>query len=93
MLTLGYDARKGKYVGTWIDSMGGSLWEYEGALDATGKILTLETEGACPTTPDTLTRFREEIELKGPDRRHFTSFMLGDDGQWITAITIDYTRT
>jgi hypothetical protein len=46
--TVGYDPQKKKYVGTWVDSVTPYLWTYEGSLDASGRILTLETEGRIP---------------------------------------------
>jgi len=45
VMTLGYDSQKKKYVGTWIASMDGHLWKYEGTVDDSGKVLTLNTEG------------------------------------------------
>ena len=42
ILVLGYDPDKARYVGMWFDSMTSHLWTYEGTLDASGKILTLE---------------------------------------------------
>lgn len=83
--TLGYDAQKQKYQATWVDSMTGRLWQYEGAVDPSGKILTLETEGTCPMmSPGKTTRFREVIELQDADHKVFTSSMLAEDGQWVT---------
>ena len=86
-MTLGYDADKKKYVGTWVDSMTGHLWQYEGTMDAAGKTLTLESEGTCPMRPGKLTKFREVMELKDKDHKTFTSSMQGDDGQWVTMMT------
>ncbi len=57
--TLGYDPVKGKFVGTWIYSMSPYLWTYEGSLDATGKILSLEGRGPKPETPGELARYRD----------------------------------
>ncbi len=91
-MTLGYDAEAQKYVGTWVDSMTGHMWKYEGAVDPSGKILTLETEGACPMRPGKLTRFKEVIELKSNDLKTFTSSMMGDDGQWVTMMISEATR-
>ena len=72
--------------------MDSHLWQYEGTLDATGKILTLETEGACPTAPRKLTKFKEVIEIKDRNHRVFTSSMEGEDGKWVTAMVCHYTR-
>src|SRR5688572_23347061 len=35
IMTLGYDPRTKRYVGTWIGSMMTHLWIYDGELDAT----------------------------------------------------------
>jgi hypothetical protein len=44
-MTLGYDPKKGKFVGTFIASMMTHLWKYEGTLNAARTVLTLDTEG------------------------------------------------
>lgn len=41
MLTLGFDAAKGKYVGTWFGSMMDNLWVYEGEVEPDGRTLSL----------------------------------------------------
>jgi hypothetical protein len=92
ILTLGYDPDKKKFVGTWIDSMGSYLWNYVGTVDATGKILTLETEGPCPTEPGKNSKFREVTEFKSADHRVFTSSIQQDDGTWHTMVTIHSRR-
>jgi hypothetical protein len=86
-LTLGYDPEKQKYVGTWVDSMTGRLWNYEGAVDASGKSLTLETEGTCPMRPGKLTKFKEVLEVKDKNHKLFSSSMQDENGQWVTMMT------
>jgi hypothetical protein len=80
------------YVGTWVDSMTSYLWTYQGAVDDTGKVLTLETRGPCPQAPGKLSQFREVIEIKSADHRTFTSSMLQDDGKWTTLVNIQFWR-
>jgi hypothetical protein len=91
-LTLGFDEKKKKYVGTWVDSMSSHLWSYEGTLDPSGRILSLETEGPQPDDPAKTAKFREVTEFKSDDHRVFTSSRLNPDGQWATMLTIHFRR-
>lgn len=88
ILTLGYDAAKSKYVGTWVDSMTGTLWVYEGTVSEDGNTLTLETEGPCPMHGGKVMSFKEVTEFKGPDEKVFTSSMKGADGEWTKVVSI-----
>ncbi len=87
LMTLGFDTEKQKYVGTWVDSMTGQLWKYEGTVAPGSNALTLESEGTCPMNPGKLMKFREVVELKDKDHKVFTSSILGDDGKWMTMMT------
>jgi uncharacterized protein DUF1579 len=92
VMTLGYDAQKKKYVGTWVDSMTSHMWHYEGTVDASGKILTLNSEGPCPCNPGQVVKVREVVEFKNKDHRVFTSSMQGPDGKWNTVVTVNSWR-
>lgn len=92
VLTLGYDGEKKNYVGTWIDSMTGYLWKYEGTMDEAGTKLTLDTEGPCPMQGGKICKFKESLEFKDNDHRVFTSRIQGDDGEWKVLMTMTSTR-
>jgi hypothetical protein len=83
-MTLGYDAAKKRYVGTMIDSMMPKMWQYEGSLDESGKILTLETTGPCPMRGGAMTDFKEIVEFKSDTHRTFTSMFKDEKGEWVT---------
>lgn len=91
LMTLGYDPARKRFVGTWVGSMMTHLWVYDGALDADGRVLTLETEG-----PDfasgKLAKYRDVIELVSDDERRLTSHTLGEDGQWRQFMSATYRR-
>jgi hypothetical protein len=89
---LGYDAKREKFVATTIDSMSDYQWRYEGTLDATGKILTLEADGPAPYDPSQKIRMREVYEMKTPDHKVFTVSSRGQDGRWATVATIQFHR-
>lgn len=85
--TIGYDADKKKYVGTWVDSMLGHLWQYVGSFDESGKILTLEAEGPNFMTGKGTALYRDVYEFKSADHILATSFAKDDDGKWVQFVT------
>jgi hypothetical protein len=92
VMTLGYDPRKQRYVGTWVGSMMTHLWFYEGALDETGKVLTLDTEGPDFATEGKLAKYQDIITLEDDGRRVLTSRMLTEDGTWKPIMSAEYRR-
>lgn len=92
VLTIGYNSETGKYQGTWVDTVSDLLWIYEGTLDATRKILTLEAEGPNMMDPAAgRTRYRDVIEFKSDEHRTLTSFALVD-GEWVQFVTANYRK-
>ena len=91
--TIGYDAAKKKYVGTWVDSMMHYMWQYEGHVDASGKKLLLVAEGPNFMDQGKLARFRDSYEFRTPDLIVATSEMKGEDGKWVTFMTGEIKRS
>ena len=93
LLTLGYDTQKKQFVGTFISSMATHMMVYDGRLDASEKVVTLNTEGPSMTDPQKVVRFRDAMEIQSDDRRILTSEILSEDGNWRKVMTIRYRRT
>jgi hypothetical protein len=93
IMTIGYDPEKKRYVGTWIGSMMPQLWLYDGFLDASGKVLTLASEGPSMAGDGTKANYRDVIEFRSDDRRVLTAHMQGDNGEWTAFMTAHYRRT
>jgi Protein of unknown function (DUF1579) len=91
-MTIGYDPARKKYVGTFIGSMMTHQWVYEGEVDATGKKLTLDTEGPDFATEGKTTKYKDAIEFLSDDHRTLTSHMLGEDGKYHLFMTAHYRR-
>ena len=92
VVTLGYDPLRKRFTGTFIHSMMSYLWLYDGELDGTRRILTLESTGPAMAGPDTTARYRDVIEIVGESERLFTSYALQDDGNWHQFMSARYTR-
>lgn len=82
--TIGYDAKKKKYVGTWIDSLNGNMWHYTGAIEKNGTKIVLEADGPDMVDPDKTTKYRDAYEFKSKDEIIVTSSMQMPDGSWST---------
>lgn len=92
IMTLGYDSQKKRYVGTWVGSMMTHLWIYDGSVEASQDVLTLEAEGPGMSPEETLARYRDVIEFKSDDLRVLTSDILRGDGTWERFMTATYRR-
>jgi hypothetical protein len=92
LTTLGFDLRTQHFVGTFMAGMMTHLWSYTGYLDATGKILTLDTLGPN-FTDGSMSRYRDIYEIIDANNRILRSEMLFGEGQWIGFMKAHYRRT
>jgi hypothetical protein len=97
LMTLGYDPAKKRYIGAWVGSMMTHMWIYNGQLDPTGKVLTLDCEGPSWTPEGKIVegktaKYQDIIEFKSDDHRVLRSQSLGDDGKWTQFMEAHYRR-
>jgi hypothetical protein len=92
IMTLGFDPQTKRFVGTFIASMMTHLWPYNGTLDASGKVLTLDSEGPSIAGDGTMAKYQDIIEFLSDDHRTLSSQYLGPDGQWIPFMKAHYRR-
>ncbi|MEM9372876.1 MAG: DUF1579 family protein, partial [Planctomycetota bacterium] len=64
VLTLGFDPRRGRFVGTWIGSPFAHLWVYEGVLEVSSDTLTLDTRGPAFEDPAMLIDYQDIVTLE-----------------------------
>ena len=98
VLTLGFDAAKKRFIGTWVGSMMAHLWIYDGELDPSRKMLSLYAEGPAfdekgNIDASKMARYRDAIEMQADGSRIFTGSMQGPDGQWQTFMTSHYRKS
>ncbi|HEY0491018.1 MAG TPA: DUF1579 domain-containing protein [Telluria sp.] len=92
IVTLGYDPLRKRFTGTFIHSMMSYLWHYDGELDGTRRILTLESTGPGMNGEGATARYRDVIDIVDASHRLLTSLTLRDDGMWQEFMTARYTR-
>ncbi len=89
----GYDAKKGKYVGTWVDSMSSEITLMEGDFDSKTNTLTMTTKGTEPASGKPYDARMSSVH-KDKDTRVFTMSMKTDQtgGEFIKIMEITYVR-
>ena len=92
IMTLGYDPASKQFVGSFIASVMTHLWVYHGTLDATSRVLTLDTEGPGFTGEGPLVKYQDIIEFVTDDHRTLSSQTLGPDGKWVRFMEAHYHR-
>jgi len=91
-MTLGYDPAQKRFVGNFVGSMMTHMWVYNGSLDASGKVLTLDTEGPDFSGAPGLVAYQDIIEFKSDDHRILSSQLRDKDGNWQKFMTANYYR-
>ena len=93
IMTLGFDPRTKRFVGTFIASVMTHLWPYSGTLDAAEKVLTLDSEGPSFAGDDSMSKYQDIIEFISDDHRILSSQFLGPNGAWVPFMKSHYRRT
>lgn len=93
IITLGFDPRIGRFVGTFVGSVMANLWVYEGSLDETGNMVILDAEGPSFTQDGGLSKYQDSMELVDDDHRILRSQVLTPEGNWHHFMTSHYYRT
>lgn len=92
VMTVGYDPAKQHFVGSWVDTMQTHLWTYRGSLDEARTKLTLEAEGPSFNDPNTLTTYRDVVEIVDANHKRLTSSVRNPDGTWVQFMEATYER-
>lgn len=92
IMTLGFDPQAERFVGTFIVSVMTHLWPYDGQLDSTGKILTLNSVGPSFAGDGTMAKYQDIIEFVSDNHRTLSARVQDVDGVWQQFMTAHYHR-
>ncbi len=85
--TVGYDRKKGKYIGTWVDSSSDFIWHYVGTVSKDGTTLSLIAEGPSMSDPQAMAMYRDMYKFTSDDTIKLSSSVKGPDDKWIDFMT------
>lgn len=92
IITIGFDPATRQFVGSFVSSCMTHFWPYRGSLDASGKILTLDSEGPSFAGDGSMSKYQDIIEIIDDDHHTMNSQVPGPDGQWVRFMTGTYRR-
>lgn len=81
-VTMGFDGATRRFRGSWIGSMMGWMFLYDGALSEDGRSLPLLSEGPAFDGRGMAT-YRDTTTLEDDGTRRLTSEVKGPDGDWV----------
>lgn len=87
----GYDNAKGKYVGTWIDSMGTGIAQSVGTADKSGKVITYVREEFDPAAKKAV-KVRDVLRLLSKDKQVMEMYKPLPDGKEFKVMEIVFVR-
>jgi hypothetical protein len=89
----GYDPRKKKYVGTWVDSMSPAVLLLEGEYDPETRVTTMYAKGSEPDSGQPY-EMKTTSKFEGDDSRVFTMYVRSENtkGEYLKVMEIAYKR-
>lgn len=90
---FGYDVKKKKYVGTWVDSMTTSISTMEGTYDEAKDEMTMFMTSIDPESGKEV-KAKSVTKYTGKNTRLFTMYMADPSGgdAWMKSMEISYKR-
>ncbi len=92
IMTLGFDPKKGRFIGSFVASMMTYLWPYEGSLNTERNLLTLDSHGPAFSGDGSIVQYQDIIEIVDDHHRILSSQVQGSDGKWTKFMTTHYFR-
>jgi hypothetical protein len=87
---MGYDPKKKKYIGSWIDSASPYPTAMEGSYDAASKTLTIIGIGKDPNGAES--KMKLVSVFKDEDNRTMTISIAGTGDEWLRMMECEYRR-
>lgn len=92
IITLGFDQAKQRFIGTFVSSCMTHLWPYDGQLNASRNVLTLDSEGPSFAGDGTMARYQDIVEMINKDQYLLKSQFQNPDGSWTQFMVAKYVR-
>ena len=87
---FGYDSKKKKHVGVWVDTSTSHVTNFEGDVDDKGVMTMVGTSRNAMTGK--LEKIKSVTQMTGKDSKKFEMYSQGEDGKWTPTFVIDYKR-
>lgn len=87
---MGYDPKKRKYVGSWIDSASPYPTQMEGTYDASMKILSIVGLGKDPNGMPM--KMKLVVTYREDDSRSMTMYVGAGADEWLRMMEVDYRK-
>jgi uncharacterized protein YndB with AHSA1/START domain len=92
VITMGYDVVAKRFRGSWVGSMMGHMFVYDGMLDLATSTLSLDTDGPSFTGQGTA-RYRDIVQLVSDSERLVTGHLVASDGSLTELMRSTFRRT
>lgn len=88
---ISYDNTKGKYVTSWIDSLGTAQYVSEGSHDPDTRTYTFTGTNSDPTKPDKRSAMKDVLRIADADHFTMESFQV-EGGKATRMMRLEYPR-